>query len=210
MEITYLGLSCFRLRGQEMTIITDPLPWKGPPRTATVVTVSHDHPRHNQVEWVAEVRKVLRGPGEFEIGSAYILGTPTFHDNQKGKLLGTNTIFRIEMEGSSLCHLGDLGHQLSAAQVEELGAVDILFLPVGGVSTLDAAQAAEAVNLLEPKIIIPMHYRAPGLAEELGEVELFLRHMGVGQVEALPRLSITRSLISQEAPRVVLLEPPRP
>lgn len=210
MEITYLGLSCFRLRGQEMTIITDPLPGKGQPLTATVVTVSHDHPRHNQVDRVAEARKVLRGPGEFEIGSASILGIPTFHDSQKGKLLGLNTVFRIELEGTSLCHLGDMGHQLSAAQVEELGALDVLLLPVGGVSTLDAAQAAEVVNLLEPKIVIPMHYRSPGLAEELGEVETFLRHMGVGQVETLPRLSITRSLLSQEAPRVLVLEPPHP
>ncbi len=210
MEIIYLGVSSFRIKGQDVTVITDPSPGKGAPRPATIATVSHDHPRHNQLDRLTEVRKTVRSPGEYEIGPAFILGIATFHDNEKGKLRGPNTVFSIELEGVTLCHLGDLGHQLTAAQAEELGKVDVVFLPVGGMSTIDAAQATEVVRHMEPKIVIPMHYRIPGVCDEVGELEPFLHHMGLGQSEPQPRLNVTRSILAQQAAaRVVVMEPPK-
>jgi len=209
VEITYLGVSSFRIKGQDVTIITDPCPGKAAPRPATIATVSHDHPRHNQLDRLTELRKTVRSPGEYEIGPAFILGIATYHDGEKGKLRGGNTVFSIELEGVKLCHLGDLGHHLTAAQAEELGAVDVLLLPVGGVSTIDAAQAAEVVRLIGPKIVIPMHYRIAGVSDDLDELEPFLRHIGLGQSEPLPRLNVSRSLLSQEATRVVVMESPK-
>lgn len=206
MEVTWLGHASFRLKGRDITLITDPIALKGPARSAAIVTLSHDHPRHNQVGAVEGVSKVVRGPGEYEIGRVFILGLPTFHDAQGGQVRGKNTIYRIEMDDLALCHLGDLGHQLSTALVEELGPVDVLFIPVGGVSTIDAAQATEVISLIEPRLVIPMHYRTPATGQELEPVERFLREMGLGEVEPQPRLNITRTLLAQET-QVVLLSP---
>ena len=122
-----------------------------------------------------------------------IIGVPAHHDTEKGGEKGKNTVYAMEMDGISVCHLGDLGHALTAEQVEEIGNVDVLLVPVGGVSTIDAAQAAEVVRQLEPKAVIPMHYQVPEISRELDPVEKFLKEMGAGQLEPAPKLSVTRN-----------------
>ena len=197
MDITWLGHSCFRIRGSQATIITDPYPPDlgyslGKP-TARIVTVSHQHPSHSYVQGVGGETKIVKGPGEYEISDVLIIGIAAFHDAEKGGNRGKNTIFLMEIDGISVCHLGDLGHVLTAEQVEEIGDVDALLLPVGGVSTIGASLAAEVVRQTAPKAVIPMHYKTPAINRELEPVEKFLKEMGMEQTGSQPKLSLTKS-----------------
>ena len=197
MEITWLGHSCFRIRGSRTTIITDPYPPNlgyslGKP-TARIVTVSHQHLGHSYVNGVGGEPRLVTAPGEYEMGGILIMGIATFHDREKGKRRGKNTVYLIEVDEISVCHLGDLGHVLTTEQVEELGNVDVLLLPVGGVSTINAPMAVEVVRQLEPRVVVPMHYKTEALTWELEPAERFLKEMGVEQVASQPKLSLTRS-----------------
>ena len=135
---------------------------------------------------------MVTGPGEYEIGDVLIIGLPTFHDGEKGGKRGKNTIYLMEVDEVAVCHLGDLGHLLTTEQVEEMGNVDVLLLPVGGVSTIDAPMAAELVRQLEPKVVLPMHYKTEALNRELEPVARFLKEMGVQEVDSKPKLSLTK------------------
>jgi L-ascorbate metabolism protein UlaG (beta-lactamase superfamily) len=197
MEIRWLGHSCFRIRGSQATVITDPYSPDvgyslGKPK-ARIVTVSHQHPGHSYIQGVGGGPRPITGPGEYEISGILIIGIATFHDAENGSQRGKNTVYLIEIDEVSLCHLGDLGHMLTAEQMEELGNVDILLTPVGGVSTIDAPVAAELARQLEPKVVIPMHYKTEALSWELDPVGRFLREMGGEQVTSQPRLSFNRS-----------------
>ncbi len=197
MDITWLGHSCFRIRGSHTTIITDPYSpdlgyLLGKP-TARIVTVSHQHPGHSYVSGIGGEPKLVTRPGEYEISGVLIIGMTTFHDNEGGKNRGKNTIYVIEVDELSICHLGDLGHVLTTKQVETLDNIDILLLPVGGISTIDAPRAAEVIRQLEPKVVVPMHYKTEALKRELEPVERFLKEMGGKQVESQPKLSCTKA-----------------
>jgi len=136
---------------------------------------------------------LITGPGEYEISGILILGIATFHDEEKGEKRGKNTVCLMEVDEVSICHLGDLGHVLTVEQVEEIDDVDVLLLPVGGVSTINAPMAAEVVRQLEPKAVVPMHYKTPALEWELEPVERFLKEIGVKEVNSQSKLSLTRS-----------------
>ncbi len=197
MDISWLGHSCFSIKGSNATVITDPYPPDlgyslGKP-TARIVTVSHQHPGHAYTQGIDGTPKVITRPGEYEIGSILIIGIATFHDAEGGVTLGRNTVYLMEVDEVSVCHLGDLGHVLTAGQVEELGNVDVLLLPVGGVSTINAPLAAKVVRQLEPKVVIPMHYKTPVLNRELEPVERFLKEIGIKEINSQPKLSFTRS-----------------
>jgi len=208
MEITWLGHSCFLIRGKEQTIITDPchpdLGYRLGEPEADIVTLSHFHPGHSYIEGVANEPKQIKSPGEYEIGGTFITGVATFHDDKKGELKGKNTIYVIEMDGITLCHLGDLGHPLSLNLVEELGDVDILFLPVGEVSTIPVDTAVEIVRQLEPPIVIPMHYKTEAFTGNLSLVGKFLDKMRIRELEAKPKLSITSSSLPATTQTIVL------
>lgn len=196
MEITWLGHSCFRLRGSEATVITDPYAPQvgytlGKPK-ADIVTVSHQHSDHNYVQGISGAR-VIGGPGEYEISNVLVIGVATYHDEAWGAQRGKNTVYLIEMDEVTICHLGDLGHVLTSEQTGELDNVDVLLIPVGGVYTIDARLAAEVVRQLDPKMVIPMHYRTPVLTMELEPVDRFLRELGVSNLEPHPKLSVTKS-----------------
>ena len=197
MEINWLGHSCFRIKGTRTTVITDPYsPNSGyslGKQTARIVTVSHQHPEHSYVSGIAGEPRQVKGPGEYEIGGVMIIGMPTFHDTEKGKTKGKNTLYLIEIDDIAVCHLGDLGHVLTAEQAEELGNIDVLLVPVGGVSTINASKAAEVVRQLEPKIVIPMHYKTLLLKRELEPVDKFLTEMGVKEVSPQPKLTVTKA-----------------
>ena len=135
---------------------------------------------------------MVTGPGEYEISGVLIIGIATFHDGEKGKKRGRNTVYVMEVDEVSVCHLGDLGHVLTIEQVEELDNVDVLLLPVGGVSTINAPMAAEVVRQLEPKVVVPMHYKTEALSWELEPVTRFLKEMGVKEVKSQPKLSLTK------------------
>jgi L-ascorbate metabolism protein UlaG (beta-lactamase superfamily) len=211
MDITWLGHSCFRLKGSHATVITDPyspdLGYSLGKPTARIVTVSHQHPGHSYVQGVGDQPKVVKGPGEYEISGVLILGIATFHDGEKGKKRGKNTVYHMEIDEISVCHLGDLGHVLTGEQVEDIDNVDVLLLPVGGVSTIDAPVAAEVVRQLEPKAVIPMHYKTPALKRELEPVERFLKEIGAKEVASQPKLSLSKSNLPAST-QVFLLDYP--
>ena len=197
MDINWLGHSCFRIKGRHTTVITDPyspdLGYSLGKPTAQIVTVSHQHPGHSYVQGIGGEKRLVTGPGEYEIGGILITGIATFHDQERGKNRGRNTVYLLEVDEVLVCHLGDLGHVLTAGQAEEIGNVDVLLLPVGGVSTINAPMAAEVVRQLEPKAVVPMHYKTSVLSWELEPVEKFLKEIGVEQVNSQPKLSITKS-----------------
>ncbi len=210
MEITWYGQACFRLRSRGLSVVTDPygsdLGIKLPRLTATVVTISHDHDDHNNVQAVKGSPFVISGPGEYEIEGIFVIGVSTFHDAKKGEELGRNTAYLIEFEDLTICHLGDLGHVLDQEQIEQLNSVDVLLIPVGGRTTLTASKAAEVIGLLEPKIVIPMHYQIPGLNAQLNSVTRFLKEMAVETPARQESLSITKSQLPEET-QICILEP---
>jgi L-ascorbate metabolism protein UlaG (beta-lactamase superfamily) len=208
MEITWLGHSCFLIRGKEQTVITDPchpdLGYRLGEPEADIVTLSHFHPGHNYVEGIADDPKQIKSPGEYEIGGTFITGIASFHDDKKGEVRGKNTIYIIEMDGLILCHLGDLGHPLDSHLIEEIGDVGILFLPVGEISTIPVDTAVEIVRQLEPPIVIPMHYKTEAFTGNLSPVDTFLDKMRIRELEARPKLSITASSLPSSTQTIIL------
>ena len=210
MDITWYGHACFRLYQRGASVVTDPyeksIGYELPRLRADIVTVSHDHPGHRNTGPVRNKKLVISGPGEYEVRDVFITGIATFHDGKKGSARGSNTVYLYDFDGLKICHLGDLGHVPSQAQVEVLNSVDVLLIPVGGVSTINAAQAAEVVSLMEPGLVVPMHYRLPSLAFKLDPVSKFLKAMGLDKVSPQEMLSVTKSGLPEET-QVVLLEP---
>jgi len=210
MEITWYGQSCFRIRTRGVAVVTDPYgPELGPtlPRLrAHIVTVSHQHPNHSYIRAVRGGAYVIQGPGEYEERDTFVFGVATTHNTPRDQNLGPNTSYLIEMEEMSICHLGDLGQPLTQEQVEELQNVDILLVPVGGRDTLTPSGAAEVISQLEPSVVIPMHYKVPGIQANLGTLQRFLKEMGVDEVSEVEAFSVTKSQLGED-PRVVVLKP---
>lgn len=211
MDITWFGHSSFKLKGKNSSIVTDPFEnkvgFKFPKVEANVVTISHDHWDHNHAELVAGAPKIVKGPGEYEIGGVSIFGIHTYHGAKQGAERGPNTVYVINIDGIKICHLGDLGHTLTEEQVGEIGAVDVLLIPVGGVYTIDSSQASEVVSSLEPKVVIPMHYSMPDLNQEtfakLSEVEEFVKELGLEPVRD-SKYAITSDKLPEEMQLVIL------
>lgn len=211
MEITWLGHSCFRIKGKEIIIVTDPCPpetgYTLAPMQADMVTVSHAHPGHSYLGALQEGYRVFKGPGEYEMKDTYVTGIASYHDAEQGKKSGKNTVYVIELEGVTLCHIGDLGHPLSPEVTGELGNINVLFLPVGGHSTLAVQPAADLVRNLNPGYVIPMHYKTADEKAELDFPEKFLKELGHGELALQPKLVVTRTNIPAST-QVVLLDYP--
>ena len=208
MEIVWLGHSCFRIKGREAIIVTDPCPPSsgyniGRP-TADIVTVSHAHENHSHVKGVAGKPVVIERPGEYEIHGAFVTGVGTYHDASKGADRGPNIAFVLEMEGVRVCHLGDLGHTPTPDQVEEMSGVGVLLVPVGGSATVDGATAAEVVSIIGPAIVVPMHYQTDAAGKDLAPLDRFLKEMEAKGLEPQPKLTVTRSSLPQETQLVLL------
>lgn len=178
-----------------------------PQTEADIVTVSHEHEDHSATDSVSGQPFIISGPGEYEVKEVMIFGFGAFHDSSSGSERGKNTMYLLEMDGLRLAHLGDLGHELTGEQLEELDGVDILFVPVGGHFTLTSKQAAEVVSKIDPKIIIPMHYQERGLNQavfaKLSPVEEFLKEIGE-EVTPIAKLTISRDRLPEERQIVVL------
>lgn len=212
MDITYLGHSSFRLHGKQATVVCDPF---DPDMVginfkkvlSDIVTISHDHKDHSFLDGVEGVKMVVSGPGEYEISGVSIVGIPTFHDNKKGAERGKNTVFVIEIDNLRIAHLGDLGHVLSEKILEEIGAIDILMVPVGGEYTIGPNEAIEIARAIEPSVIIPMHYLSEGMKGEvfgkLSQVDEFLKDIGL-TVEREDRLVYRKGDLQGEEKVVVL------
>lgn len=209
-----MGHSCFRVRTKDALVVMDPYNKiqgldLGRPK-ADIVTISHDHPGHNNAAAVKgeTAPQLVNGPGEYEISGMFITGVRTYHDDDRGATLGRNTVYILESEGLVLAHLGDLGHTLSSEQVELMSSVDILLVPVGGGNSLGPQRAAEIVANLEPSIVVPMHYKTAQGQNALEGVDHFCKEVGLSTYETLDRLTVRKSDVGETAQVKVLA--PRP
>ena len=217
MEITWFGYSAFRIRTRDGFVVQDPYSGKAlglasmPRTTADIVTVSHDHSGHNNVDAVKGDPYIIRGPGEYEVKGMFIFGIPTYHDGKKGAIHGSNTVYVLDAEDLRVCHLGDLGHIPNQSQAEAIGPIDVLLIPVGDGAALNATQAVEVINLLDPRFVIPMHYRLEGEPTKLDTLDKFLRAMGVESkdVSHLEVLKLQKKDIPEEGTQLIILEAKR-
>ncbi len=206
MEITWYGMSCFRMTERKLaTIVTDPFaPTVGLGELklkSDVITISHDAPGHNYRQAVSGYEQALDGPGEYEIGGVFITGIAT--PSKSGRF--NNIIYLFDYNGVTVAHLGDLGDVPSQKQIEDLELVNVLLVPIGGGSSLNAARAAELVSMLEPNVVVPMHFQLPGLATDLEPIDKFLKEMGVTDPKRETSLKVTSVESLPQETEVVIL-----
>lgn len=213
MEITWYGHSCFRLTERNfVNVVTDPFDnkvvgYEPLKLKAEIVTISHDAPGHNNSGAVKGTTHVLKGPGEFEIGGVFITAvqTDSVSRSAKSKDNVRNTIYVFDYDGITVAHLGDLQKIPTQSEVELLGTVNVALIPVGGGTSLNASKAAEVISMLEPNLVIPMHYSTPDSKIKLDEINKFVKEMGLSKQAPLPLLKVSRSSLPDET-HVVLLE----
>jgi L-ascorbate metabolism protein UlaG (beta-lactamase superfamily) len=219
IQFIWHGLSCFSIEAKNgdavANLVTDPF---GPetglkiPRnlTADVVTVSHDHSSHNNIEAVKAMGEkklfVIKTPGEYEVGGLFVYGINAPHDEKEGSERGLTTLYRFEVGDLSVAHLGDLGADILDAQRETLEDIDVLLIPVGGETVLNAKRAVEIITQLSPRIVIPMHYALPGLKIKSDPLEKFLKEMAVGNPERVAKWKAVKKDLPAEETKVIILE----
>jgi len=217
MEITWYGHSCFRLTERNYaTVVTDPFDSKtigydSLKLRSDIVTVSHDAPGHNNTEAVKGSSHVIDGPGEFEIGGVFVTGVQTDGSGsgkkkarKDGEVSLRNTIYVFDYDGITVAHLGDLKEVPTQSEIELLGTINVALVPVGGGGGLNASKAAEVISLIEPNLVIPMHYSTPAAKVSLDSLNKFLKEMGLSKAETQPSLKVTRSGLPNETHVVVL------
>jgi L-ascorbate metabolism protein UlaG (beta-lactamase superfamily) len=217
-KITWAGQSCFQIsvsgsKDNSADIVIDPYDeatgLKLPNFSSDILLVTHNHHDHNNIKGVKGDPFVVQGPGEYEIKGVFIKGIPSFHDNKDGKEKGQNTIYTIDAEDMRFCHLGDLGqNELSPEQLDKIGQVDILMIPVGGAGyTISSTEAVKIVGQIEPRIVIPMHYALPKLEMDIDDVSKFLKAIGKPSVAAQDKLTIKASTLPKEGMEIAVLQP---
>jgi L-ascorbate metabolism protein UlaG (beta-lactamase superfamily) len=213
MEINWYGHSCFRLTERNYaTVVTDPFDSKAVgydslKLKSDIVTVSHEAPGHSNRDAVKGVSYVIDGPGEFEIGGVFITGVQS--DSGSGKKRSKepstrNTIYVFDYDGITVAHLGDLKQTPTQSEIESLGTVNVVLVPVGGGNGLNAAKAAEVISLIEPNLVIPMHYSTPAAKVSLDSLNKFIKEMGLSKADTQPSLKVTRSGLPNETHVIVL------
>lgn len=216
MQITWHGFSCFKITeqhgGEEVTVVIDPFENEDGaklPRnlSADIVITSHDHPRHRNLDGVSGEPFIIDGPGEFEVKDVFVTGVDTYHDMVDGKELGKNTMTYITVGNVHLVHLGDLNHPLEDKHLVDFHEIDVLFVPVGGGGALDAKRAAAIVTQLEPRMIVPMHYKSGSVGASLDSVDGFIKALALTKPDALPKLKLAHKDLPQDEMKVVLLDP---
>lgn len=209
-EIRWHGHNCFRVRGREATVLTDPVGrntgYAMGKQNADIVTISHSHPGHTNLNALRPEFRVVDGPGEYEISNVFLTGVRTYHDDRKGADLGYNTAFLFELEDMTFCHLGDLGHPLTTDQAEILSQCDILMIPIGGPPTLTPELAVDIVSMLEPKVILPMQFATALGDSDRMTIEDFAKALGSKPPEPLDKLTLKKSDLT-ETPTLIVLQP---
>lgn len=217
MIITWYGQSCFKIQtrnsGEEVVVFIDPfdksIGLRPPFGQGDVVLTTHSHADHNNVLTIKGNPFIIDGPGEYEKKGIEIRGVLAFHDVKEGKEKGVVTIFVIESEDMRICHLGDLGQkELSDEQLEKLGEVDILMVPVGGGSTLSGEQASKIINQIEPRMVVPMHYKIPGLSLKIDSVDGFLKAMGEDKITPQDKIVIKKKELPEDDEATVVVMKP--
>jgi len=216
VDIWFLGQACIKVKGKAATLVFDPydsnfIGLKPLKTEADIVCITHGHGDHNYVEGVKSADGkppfIISGPGEYEISGVNVVGVGSFHDDEGGAKRGKNTIYQATVDEVNLVHLGDLGQKkLTQAQIEELSGCDILFIPVGGVYTIEAKDAPDIIAQLEPRIVVPIHYKLPGLKVDLAEVTEFLKVMGKENADPATKLSASKERLPEELEVAVLAQ----
>lgn len=217
MHIIWHGQSCFeiiasRQKGEQVKIALDPFSEEIgldlPKLEPDILLITHDHHDHNNIKGVGGSPFLISGPGEYERKEIFIQGINSYHDEKEGKERGQNTVYTIEVEEMRLCHLGDFCQkELTSEQLEKIGEVDILMVPIGGTFTLDAKGASKVISQIEPRIVIPMHYYLPKLKIKIDGLEPFLKEMGRKTVTPEPKLLIKKKDLTTEETKIVVLQP---
>jgi L-ascorbate metabolism protein UlaG (beta-lactamase superfamily) len=216
VNIQYYGHSCFKMTTkphgratQDVVIFTDPFDrsfgLRPPQGHADIVFVSHNHYDHNNVSALKNDPVVLDLPGEYSVKGINAIGIDTFHDEKGGAERGHNTVFVIETEDLKICHLGDLGADLASGQLEEIDGIDVLFIPVGGKYTIDGKKAAELVKKIDPKIVIPMHYKVKGSSLDISDEKKFCSEMGNCPTQKVLKLSLKKKDLEGKNTEVVIM-----
>ena len=211
MRITWFGHACFKLLSDSgVSVITDPFDenvgYDLPGEKADIVTVSHQHYDHNFIEAVKGTPEIISEAGDFHVNNIRIKGVRSFHDDEGGRKRGFNIIYIIEMDGIRVCHCGDLGHSLTREQVDEIGRVDVLLIPVGGTYTVDADAAAEIVGKISPSVVIPMHFKTDRINFPIDGADKFLQIMGEGTKMNTNTLEVTEQVIQGKGTRIIVLD----
>lgn len=211
MELTYIGHSCFNIKGKKVSVVIDPynpemLGHKMPKQNCKILLNSHSHEDHSFNQQVNH-EVLIDKPGEYEIDDVYIIGIQSFHDDKEGAERGQNIVFSIDIDGINIVHLGDLGHELNEKALSKLGSVDVLLVPVGGHFTVDSFTASKIISAIEPKLVIPMHYKTEdSKIKELDELSVFLHEMGEKNPEKLDSLKLN-SQPANEDTKIIVLNP---
>ncbi len=220
MEIKYLGHASFLIKTKTSKLVTDPydsnmVGLKFPRTEADIVTVSHQHGDHNAYQQIVGVGGVaplvIDMPGEFEKMQMRIFGFKSFHDDVQGAQRGENNLYKIEAEGVSILHCGDLGIIPDDSFLDAIGDVDILMVPVGGFYTIDSEKAVELVKKVEPAIVIPMHFGNPDMKNKdilnkLAPVTDFTKKFGIDNPQKLPKLVTKKEDLVEGEMKVIVLE----
>ncbi|MFA7169234.1 MAG: MBL fold metallo-hydrolase [Candidatus Paceibacterota bacterium] len=214
MNITWYGHSCFKLQSKEVFLIMDPfnkeIGLKPPFDAADIVTISHEHSDHNNRDAIKGEPFVIDGPGEYEIKKVVIRGIESSHDKEESAAGVVNTIFTVLMDDIRFCHLGDLGQKsLEAEQLKAIGEVDVLFVPIGGVFTINAKEADAIISQIEPRIIIPMHYKVDGVKGELvklDDIKAFSQNHSLGSVDTVSKISIKKKDLPEDEPQYIVMD----
>lgn len=208
MEIVWYGHSCFKLKTRGAAVVTDPcskqVGYNIPRLRADIVTVSHADPDYSNCALVQGDPKVIDGPGEYEVKGVFITGIATPLKKIKGPERPQNTIYLFDLDGLKVCHLGNLDHVPAQVQVEPLSDIDVLLIPVGAFTTINANQAAETIGLLEPKIVVPMHYKTKATKLKLDPVSKFIQEMGLPETSPRDSLELDKSSLPADTQIVVL------
>ncbi len=209
MNISWRGQSFFEIQTPEAKVIIDPydasIGLKPPKTEADVVLITHNHPDHANIKSVSGSPFIIDSLGEYEIKGVFVKGILGFHDKDNKEPL---IIYNLESGGIKMCHLSDLGQkELTDEQIEAIGEVDILMIPVGGTYTVDAKAAKDIVSQIEPRVVIPMHYKIPKLKVKLDGVESFLKQMGAEKTETEKKFKVSQKNLPVEETKVVVLEP---
>jgi L-ascorbate metabolism protein UlaG (beta-lactamase superfamily) len=225
MQIVWKGQACFNITAQpgksaraggqeQVRILIDPyedsLGLKLSPQEADILLVTHDHYDHNNVKAAKGSPFLINSPGEYEVRGVFVQGIETFHDDVQGKERGLNTVYTITAEGITVCHMGDFGQkELTPQQVEKIGQVNVLMIPVGGTYTIDGKEAFKIISQIEPGIVIPMHYALPKVKVKLALVDEFLQAMGKKGLEEQQKLTLKEKDVAGEKDeaQIVVLKP---
>jgi len=217
MNIQYYGHSCFKITvrpggraTEEVAVFMDPfdksIGLKPPFGQANVVFISHHHYDHDNAAALKGDPIIIDTPGEYSVKGISAVGINSFHDEKEGAERGHNTIFVLETENIRLCHLGDLGTDLNSEQLEKMNGVDILFIPVGGKYTIDGKKAAEIARKIEPAIVIPIHYKVPGLKIDIADEKMFCSEMGNCPKEKISKINLRKKDLEEKSLEVIIMK----